>query len=122
MSQPLPPPTSSKTPHPRFGLDEAIHQPVRLSIFGLLAHAEKIDFAFLREHLGVKDANLSQHLTALETLGYITIEKSFVGKRARTWVALSDAGRAAFMDYLDVLQQIVAHPLDGPAPNERGET
>jgi DNA-binding MarR family transcriptional regulator len=118
VSQP-PSSTEPKTPHPRFALNEAIHQPVRLSIFGVLAHAEQVDFAFLRDYLGLKDANLSQHLTALETLGYLTIKKGFVGKRPRTWIALSPAGRAAFADYLHIIQQIVAHPLDGPSLDER---
>ena len=114
--------TSSEVPqqHPRFQLNEAIHQPVRLSILGVLAHAQQVDFAFLRDHLGLKDANLSQHLTALEALGFVTINKVFVGKRARTWVALSAEGRAAFTDYLNVLRQIVEQPLD-QNPSEEGE-
>lgn len=101
-----------QAPHPRFQLDEAIHQPVRLSILGLLAHSQQVEFAFLRDHLGLKDANLSQHLTALETLGYVTIEKGFVGKRPRTWIAMSDAGRAAFSNYLEVLRQIISQSED----------
>lgn len=103
---------NAQTPHPRFQLNEAIHQPVRLSILGLLVHSQRVEFAFLRDHLGLKDANLSQHLTALEALGYVSITKGFVGKRPRTWVAMSDAGRAAFTEYLDVLQQIIAQPAD----------
>lgn len=117
MSQP-PSSTESKTLHPRFALNEAIHHPVRLSIFGALAQAEKVDFAFLREHLELKDSNLSQHLSALENLGYLVIEKGFVRKRARTWIALSPAGRAAFAEYLQVIQQIIAQPLDGPTADE----
>lgn len=107
-----------QTPHPRFQLNEAIHQPVRLSILGLLANARRVEFAFLRDHLGLKDANLSQHLTALESLGYITITKGFVGKRAHTWVEMSGAGRAAFTEYLDVLRQIIAQPDDQPGSDE----
>jgi DNA-binding MarR family transcriptional regulator len=98
--------------HPRFQLNEAIHQPVRLSILSALAHADTVDFAFLRDYLGLKDSNLSQHLTALETLGYITIEKVFEGKRAKTWLSLTVEGRAAFDDYVSVLRRIV----DQPAP------
>lgn len=103
---------NAQTPHPRFQLNEAIHQPVRLSILGLLVHSQRVEFAFLRDHLGLKDANLSQHLTALEALGYVSITKGFVGKRPRTWIAMSDVGRAAFTEYLDVLQQIIAQPAD----------
>ena len=111
-------PPDVQVQHPRFQLNEAIHQPVRLSILGLLAHAERVEFAFLRDHLGLKDANLSQHLTALEALGYVTITKGFVGKRARTWVAMSEAGRAAFTEYLDVLRQIIAQPEDQQSADE----
>lgn len=102
----------SETPleHPRFQLNEAIHQPVRLSILSALAHADNVDFAFLRDYLGLKDSNLSQHLTALESLGYITIEKVFEGKRAKTWLSLTAEGRAAFEEYVSVLRRIVDQP------------
>lgn len=100
--------------HPRLRLNEAIHQPVRLSIMALLANARQVDFALLRDQLALKDANLSQHLGALESLGYITIEKAFEQKRPRTWVSLSPAGRAAFEEYLGVLRTIVGSPLAAP--------
>lgn len=100
--------------HPRLRLNEAIHQPVRLSILALLADAQRVDFMFLRDHLALKDANLSQHLSALESLGYVTIDKTFERKRPRTWISLSPAGRAAFEDYLSVLRAIVGSPLAPP--------
>ncbi len=98
--------------HPRLRLNEAIHQPVRLSILALLANARQVDFAFLRDSLALKDANLSQHLSALESLGYVTVEKVFERKRPRTWVSLSPTGRTAFEEYLGTLQEIVGAPLD----------
>jgi DNA-binding MarR family transcriptional regulator len=101
--------------HPRLHLNEAIHQPVRLSVLSLLANARQVDFAFLRDHLGLKDANLSQHLAALEALGYVTIEKTVERKRPRTWVSLSAEGRAAFEEYLETLRQIVG--FSPPAPD-----
>jgi DNA-binding MarR family transcriptional regulator len=111
------PPTETageSEPHPRLQLNEAIHQPVRLSILALLANAKQVDFVFLRDHLALKDANLSQHLGALESLGYVTIDKTFERKRPRTWVSLSLAGRAAFDEYLGVLRKIVGSPLATP--------
>jgi DNA-binding MarR family transcriptional regulator len=87
---------------------------VRLSIVALLVTAQKVDFVFLRDHLALKDANLSQHLSALESLGYVTTDKTFERKRPRTWVSLSPAGRAAFDEYLDVLSTIVGSPLAPP--------
>jgi DNA-binding MarR family transcriptional regulator len=99
---------------PRLRLNEAIHQPVRLSIVALLANAQQVDFTFLRDHLALKDANLSQHLGALEALGYVTIDKTFERKRPRTWVSLSPEGRVAFEEYLGVLRTIVGSPLTPP--------
>jgi len=99
-------------PHPRLALDEAIHQPVRLSIMALLAHSEKVDFAFLRGHLALGESNLSRHLSALEALGYVVITKVFEGKRGRTWLSLSPAGRTAFENHVRVLRQIVG-PVAG---------
>ena len=93
--------------HPRHALDEAIHQPVRLSIMALLAQSERIDFAFLRDHLALGESNLSRHLSALEAIGYVVITKVFEGKRGRTWLSLSAEGRAAFENHVRVLRQIV---------------
>ncbi len=98
--------------HPRHALDDAIHQPVRLSIMALLAQSEKIDFAFLREHLALGESNLSRHLSALEGLGYVVITKVFEGKRGRTWLSLSAEGRAAFENHVRVLREIVG-PMAG---------
>jgi DNA-binding MarR family transcriptional regulator len=92
--------------HPRHALDEIIHAPVRLSIMAALAAAEKADFRFLKDMIEVSDSLLSKHIGTLETAGYIEVEKVFVGKRARTWLALTDAGRKAFHDYTDVLRKI----------------
>ncbi len=97
--------------HPRLRLDEAIHQPVRLSIMAILAHSKRVDFAFLRDELALGDSNLSRHLTALEGLGYIVIDKVFEGKRGRTWLSLSPTGRTAFEDHVRVLRQIMEHPV-----------
>lgn len=99
-------------PHPRLELDEAIHQPVRLSIMALLAQSEKVDFAFLRGHLALGESNLSRHLSVLEGLGYVVITKVFEGKRGRTWLSLSPEGRAAFENHVRVLRQIVG-PFGG---------
>jgi DNA-binding transcriptional ArsR family regulator len=101
--------------HPRLALDEIIHQPVRLSIMALLAQSRKVDFAFLVKYLELNESNLSRHLSALEAAGYIIITKVFEGKRPRTWLSLSDAGRAAFERHVATLRRIVEHP----APFER---
>lgn len=91
---------------PRF--DELIHAPTRLSLVSLLAATEWAEFRFLRDSLGLSDSALSKQLTTLEEAGYLDIDKSFVGKRARTSARLTAAGRQAFADHVAALQEIVA--------------
>ncbi|PZG38013.1 MarR family transcriptional regulator [Spongiactinospora gelatinilytica] len=92
--------------HPRHDLDEVIHAPVRLSIMAALSGAERIDFRFLRDTIEVSDSLLSKHIVTLENAGYVNVDKAFVGKRAKTWLSLTEQGRAAFARYTDVLRQI----------------
>ena len=86
---------------PRF--DAEIHAPVRLRICGMLAVAKSIDFATMRDALGVADSVLSKHLSRLEAAGYVTISKS----SRRTWVRCTETGRAAFEGHAAALRQIV---------------
>ena len=52
--------------------------------------------------------NLSQHLTVLEDAGLITIEKGYAGKRARTWISLTTAGRAALAEEIAQLKRLIS--------------
>lgn len=95
-------------------LDETIHQPVRLKIMAALKalpSREAIEFVRLRAIVDATEGNLGAHLATLEKCGYIEINKDFVGKKPRTRVALTTAGRRAFERYVDYLRGI----LDGAA-------
>ena len=91
-------------------LDEIIHQPTRLKIMATL-HAlrggGRLEFTELKALLDVTDGNLGAHLGTLETAGYIEVEKSFVGKRPRTRVALTRSGRRAFENHVQYLRDIL---------------
>jgi len=88
-------------------LDEVIHGRVRLGIMAYLTSAGVADFNTLKAKLSLTDGNLSVHLRKLEEAGYIAIDKSFVGRKPLTRVALSEAGRAAFASYLDTIAKLV---------------
>jgi DNA-binding MarR family transcriptional regulator len=92
-------------------LDPVIHAPVRLQIMALLAAATEAEFSFVRDSLEISDSVLSKHASALESAGYVHIRKGHVGKRPRTWLKLTDQGRAKFAEYVATLQQIVGQPL-----------
>ncbi|MFD3811078.1 transcriptional regulator [Rhodococcus sp. NPDC058639] len=54
--------------HPTSGLDDVVHQRVRLGVLAVLSQAKSVDFVFLKEELGLTSGNLSRHLTVLAEL------------------------------------------------------
>jgi DNA-binding transcriptional ArsR family regulator len=85
-------------------LDPVIHSQVRLAVLSILASASRAEFNFLKKATDTTDGNLSTHLARLEGAGYISIDKSFQGKRPLTTCVLTDKGRAAFLGYLEALE------------------
>lgn len=102
--------------HPTHGLDEVVHQRVRLGILAVLTEAKRVDFAFLRDTLELTDGNLSRHLQVLEQAGYLALEKVFEGRRPRTWVRATGEGHEAFGRELASLRAL----LDRVDPSEGG--
>lgn len=93
--------------HPRHDLDAAIHSPVRLSIMAALSPMSRMEFPLLRDTIEASDSLLSKHVTALEKAGYVEVTKGHIGKRPRTWLALSPRGREAYDAYLAALRSLV---------------
>jgi len=103
------------TGHPTNGLDDTVHQRVRLGILTIAHEARRVEFSYLRNNLELSAGNLSQHLGVLENAGLITIEKGYAGKRARTWVTLTKAGRAALAEEIAHLKLLISR-VDQPGP------
>ncbi|EXG81003.1 winged helix-turn-helix domain-containing protein [Cryptosporangium arvum] len=99
---------------PRF--DELIHAPTRLGIVAQLAAADWVVFKFLRDSLNLSDSALSKQLTTLNEAGYVEIHKALAGKRPRTTVRLTPAGRAAFEGHVAALEDIVARSRSSLRP------
>lgn len=90
------------------GLDLTIHPPTRLQICALLAGADWVEFATVRDAVGVSDSVLSKQSRVLEEAGYLQVRKGAVGRRPRTWFRLTAAGRRAFARHLEALQSLAA--------------
>ena len=118
---------------PRFDL--VVHEPTRLQICGLLAAVGEAEFGTLRDTLGIADSVTSKHLSALEDVGYVQLDKRRPGGvgRARTWVTMTQEGRSAFSDHVDELRRLagqteapdskphdVAERTDRPTPDIPG--
>ena len=89
---------------PRF--DTVVHAPPRLQICGLLAAVDLMQFAAVRDVVGVSDSVLSKHVKQLEKAGYVQVRKATVASRQRTSLALTKAGRAAFAAHVAELRRI----------------
>jgi DNA-binding MarR family transcriptional regulator len=101
--------------------NETIHSPLRLRICGLLRSVEELDFAVLRDMLGVSDATLSKHLKSLSDAGFVGVKKLASDKRDDsrriTWLRLTSLGRQAFDDHIRAVRAIAAgfDRLDAPS-------
>lgn len=92
------------------GLDSIIHQPARLQIMASLVsldEGEQVDFSYLRKLLKLTDGNLGAHLGKLEAAGYLRIEKTFVGRKPRTFLCATGKGRDAFAEHIAALKAII---------------
>jgi DNA-binding MarR family transcriptional regulator len=92
--------------------DDIIHQPVRLRVMAALSALapadEGLDFARLKSLTGATDGNLGAHLDHLARAGYVEVSKAFAGRRPRTTVKASRAGRAAFAAHVAFLKSVIA--------------
>ncbi len=84
-----------------------MHAPPRLQLCATLAAVEDVEFAVLREMLGVSDSVLSKHLKVLEDAGYLRLLKATVAGRVRTRAALTRAGRRAYDGHVAELLRLV---------------
>jgi len=112
-----------KTPEPapgRYefgGLDRVLHEKARLGILTcLLSHRDGLVFNDLKDLCALTDGNLSRHLSTLQEAGLVEIWKGYKGKRPQTLVRLTADGKKRFVEYLSLLEAIVAGALASAQP------
>lgn len=88
-------------------IDEVIHGRLRLGVMAYLANSEVADFNELKNVLEVTQGNLSVQLRKLEDARYVAIEKGYLGRKPRTQVRITPAGRKAFAAYLEALGRVI---------------
>ena len=89
-------------------IDPVLHHPARLQIAAVLARADDVEFATLRDIIDVSDSVLSKHLSALSDAGYVKLRKAKHDGRQRTWAAFTSAGRKAFAAHMRALTELAA--------------
>ncbi len=88
-------------------LDPLLHSQLRLAIMSILMNVEEADFVYLKEKTESTAGNLSVQIEKLSNAAYITVEKSFLGRKPRTVCRISPTGRKAFEEYVDALKTYI---------------
>jgi DNA-binding MarR family transcriptional regulator len=87
-------------------VDRIIHEPARFMILSYLCVVYKADFLFVMNYIGLTRGNLSSHMTKLEEAGYISVKKSFKGKKPNTMLSITKKGRKAYEKYTEDMKEI----------------
>lgn len=88
-------------------LDPLLHSQLRLAVMSILISVESAEFTFLKEKTQSTAGNLSVQIDKLSEAGYITVEKSFKGKKPVTTCRITPKGIKAFEDYVNALKQYI---------------
>jgi DNA-binding MarR family transcriptional regulator len=88
-------------------LDPLLHSQLRLSVMSLLMGVDSAEFTFIKDKTQSTAGNLSVQIDKLSEAGYITVEKSFRGKKPLTTCKVSRKGIKAFEEYVDTLKQYI---------------
>ena len=88
-------------------LDPLLHSQPRLAVMSLLIGVDSAEFVFIKEKTGATAGNLSVQLDKLSNAGYISVTKSFKGKKPLTTCSITKVGIKAFEDYVNNLKQYI---------------
>jgi DNA-binding MarR family transcriptional regulator len=88
-------------------LDPLLHSQLRLAVMSLLISVDSAEFTFIKEKTNSTAGNLSVQLDKLNEAGYITVEKSFKGKKPLTTCRITRKGLKAFEEYVNNLKQYI---------------
>lgn len=86
-------------------LDPLLHSQLRLAVMSLLIGVDSAEFVFIKEKTGATAGNLSVQLDKLSTAGYISVTKSFRGKKPLTTCSITKVGIRAFEEYVNTLKE-----------------
>lgn len=93
--------------NPIENLNKTFDSRVRLGIMSTLIVNDQINFNDLKHLIGVTDGNLASHIKALEEIGYIKVNKGFVGKKTNTTYTITKLGEKSFQQHLAALEKMI---------------
>ena len=89
------------------GIDRVIHEPARLMIATILRYVEEAEFNFLLNETNLTNGNLVSHLRKMEDTGYVSVTKSFKGRKPCTTYRMTRMGVKKYDEYKELLRKIM---------------
>lgn len=83
--------------------DPLLANRIRAGVLAYLSDRSAADFTELAAALALANNTLSSHLLRLEAAAYVELGRGFLGRKPRTRIILTAAGRAAWAAHLDRL-------------------
>jgi DNA-binding MarR family transcriptional regulator len=106
--------SSGEAPFAYEGLDRVIHERARLSVMtSLMGNPKGLTFNDLKQLCALTDGNLSRHLRVLERGEMVEIVKGHDKNRSQTLCRITPVGRARYLEYLSILEQVVRDAARG---------
>lgn len=93
-------------PLPDTRLVPLLLDPTRLRIVSTLLAAGEVEFAFVRDRVGLTDSALSKQVKALTTAGLVSARRERSGAARRSWLRLTTDGRAQVGTHVGALRDI----------------
>ncbi|NPA06561.1 MAG: helix-turn-helix domain-containing protein [Chloroflexi bacterium] len=78
-----------------------------MAALSALGPEREVEFGLLQRALGFTPGNLGSHLRKLEEAGYVEVRKTFVQRRPRTYIRLTERGAQAFREHVLALQELL---------------
>lgn len=97
---------------PAPGPDETFATMPKLKTAAFLAGCGEAEFGAVASGCELSAPTLSKAATALEAAGYVRVRKGYLGRRPRTWLSLTAAGRTAFEGHLAALAELTRRGHD----------
>jgi len=91
------------------GLERVIHEKARLGILtSLITHPDGLLFSDLKQLCQLTDGNLNRHLKVLQEEKLVEVTKGIQQGRPHTSCRLTASGRERFLNYINVLERVIA--------------
>lgn len=88
-------------------INKTFENKVRLGIMSALMVNLSMDFQNMKKLMGITDGNLSSNISILEKLGYIEVNKEFIGKKTSTSFKITENGKKAFHEHIQALEELI---------------